>query len=64
MFINGVYWAPKNPRLLTYEDALMLLEPKKEQEKYSGCPDLPHKLLAICDISCDLGVSGLDLLQP
>eukprot|EP00795_Rhopilema_esculentum_P002141 gene2141-17728_t len=57
VIINGVYWAPKNPRLLTYEDALMLLEPKKELDKYSGCPDLPHTLLAICDISADLGGS-------
>ena len=61
VIINGVYWAPKNPRLLTYEDALMLLEPKSELDTFSGCPDLPHTLLAICDISADLGVSFLSL---
>ena len=62
VIINGVYWAPKNPRLLTYEDALMLLEPKTELDTFSGCPDLPHTLLAICDISADLGVSLRNLL--
>eukprot|EP00795_Rhopilema_esculentum_P002139 gene2139-17726_t len=57
VIINGVYWASKNPRLLTYKDALTLLEPKTEHDKNSGCPDLPHTLLAICDISNDLGGS-------
>jgi len=57
VIINGVYWAPKNPRLLTYEDVLMLLEPKAGLDAFSGCPDLPHTLLAICDISADLGGS-------
>ena len=42
----------------------MLLEPKTELDKYSGCPDLPHTLLAICDISADLGVSILSRFAP
>ena len=59
VIVNGVYWAPKNPRLLTFDDALMLLEVKQKQDKYGGCPELPHRLLAICDISADLGVSAV-----
>lgn len=57
MIINGVYWAPVNPRLLTMADGKALLEIKHRPDKYGGCPELPHRLLALCDISADLGVS-------
>ena len=57
VIINGVYWAPENPRLITDQDALSLLEIKNRPDKYGGCPELPHRLLALCDISADLGGS-------
>ena len=56
MIINGVYWAPVNPRLLTNADGYSLLKINKRPDKYGGCPELPHRLLALCDISADLGV--------
>jgi len=57
VIINGVYWAPVNPRLLTNADGHALLKIKNRPDKYAGCPELPHRLLAICDISADLGGS-------
>jgi len=54
VIINGIYWAPSNPRLLTNNDAVSLLKIKSRPDKYSGSPELPHRLLAICDISADL----------
>lgn len=57
VIINGVYWAPVNPRLLTEADGKALLEIKHRPDKYGGCPELPHRLLALCDISADLGGS-------
>ncbi|XP_057296367.1 alpha-aminoadipic semialdehyde synthase, mitochondrial-like [Hydractinia symbiolongicarpus] len=57
VIINGVYWAPVNPRLLTIADGKALLEIKHRPDKYGGCPELPHRLLALCDISADLGGS-------
>ncbi|XP_065673366.1 alpha-aminoadipic semialdehyde synthase, mitochondrial isoform X2 [Hydra vulgaris] len=57
VIINGVYWAPRNPRLLTKADGISLLQINHRANKYSGCPELPHRLLAICDISADLGGS-------
>ncbi|KAK3608349.1 hypothetical protein CHS0354_030804 [Potamilus streckersoni] len=57
--INGIYWAPLAPRLITIPDAKTLL---KAQEfpwipSSMGCPNLPHRLLALCDISADPGGS-------
>lgn len=68
--INGVYWPPNAPRLLTIPDAKMLQQPIKHNRvqgtaKHSqdrqvqsvGSPSLPHRLIAICDISADPGGS-------
>lgn len=57
--INGIYWAPNAPRLLTIPDAKTLL---RSQEfpwipSSEGCPQLPHRLIALCDISADPGGS-------
>ena len=46
--------------MLTMADGLSLLTIKERPDKYGGCPDLPHRLLALCDISADLGVSAND----
>ncbi|XP_057692582.1 alpha-aminoadipic semialdehyde synthase, mitochondrial-like [Corythoichthys intestinalis] len=56
--INGIYWDPQTPRLLRRLDAQRLLRPSKSNSATSeGMPELPHKLLAICDISADTGGS-------
>nr|XP_024658873.1 alpha-aminoadipic semialdehyde synthase, mitochondrial [Maylandia zebra] len=56
--INGIYWDPHTPRLLRRLDAQMLMRPQKSSSAYNeGSPKLPHKLLAICDISADTGGS-------
>uniref|UniRef100_A0A803Y644 Aminoadipate-semialdehyde synthase n=1 Tax=Meleagris gallopavo TaxID=9103 RepID=A0A803Y644_MELGA len=56
--INGIYWEQHTPRLLSRQDAQKLLVPVKSAAGApEGCPELPHKLLAICDISADTGGS-------
>lgn len=56
--INGIYWDPHTPRLLNRRDAQRLLRPVVPSEKSTeGCPELPHRFLAICDISADTGGS-------
>ncbi|PNJ00874.1 AASS isoform 3 [Pan troglodytes] len=56
--INGIYWEQNTPRLLTRQDAQSLLAPGKfSPAGVEGCPALPHKLVAICDISADTGGS-------
>jgi alpha-aminoadipic semialdehyde synthase len=55
--VNGTYWAPGIPRLLTHDDAKNLLKPRARTSAYDGCPNLPHRLLAIWDISADTAVS-------
>lgn len=57
--INGIYWAPNSPRLLSIPDAKILLQPNDAPwiPSSPGCPQLPHRLLAICDISADPGGS-------
>ncbi|XP_035012716.2 alpha-aminoadipic semialdehyde synthase, mitochondrial isoform X2 [Hippoglossus stenolepis] len=56
--INGIYWDPHTPRLLRRLDAQKLMRPPKTlSAAIGGSPQLPHKLLAICDISADLGGS-------
>ncbi|TMS06000.1 Alpha-aminoadipic semialdehyde synthase, mitochondrial [Larimichthys crocea] len=56
--INGIYWDPHTPRLLRRADAQMLMKPPKvARAATEGSPVLPHKLLAICDISADTGGS-------
>uniref|UniRef100_A0A2C9K105 Saccharopine dehydrogenase (NAD(+), L-lysine-forming) n=1 Tax=Biomphalaria glabrata TaxID=6526 RepID=A0A2C9K105_BIOGL len=53
--INGIYWSPGAPRLMTVLDAKAALQPRVAPWLPSspGCPTLPHRLLAICDISAD-----------
>ncbi|XP_072508997.1 alpha-aminoadipic semialdehyde synthase, mitochondrial isoform X2 [Notamacropus eugenii] len=56
--INGIYWEQDTPRLLSRQDAQKLLAPNKSSvSTVEGCPSLPHKLVAICDISADTGGS-------
>jgi len=59
VIVNGIYWAPKTPRLLTIPDAKSLL--KTDYSPWIadavGSPRLPHRLVAICDISADPGGS-------
>ncbi|KAK7916526.1 hypothetical protein WMY93_012287 [Mugilogobius chulae] len=56
--INGIYWDPHTPRLLRRLDAQKLIRPPKNSPvRNEGSPALPHKLLAICDISADTGGS-------
>lgn len=59
VIINGIYWAPGAPRLITIPDAKNLLRgiPGPHVARSPGCPQLPHRLLAICDISADPGGS-------
>jgi len=65
--INGIFWRPNDPRLLETEDGPLLLKngvPKvsplirrNASEPVAGCPKLPQRLIAICDISADPGGS-------
>ncbi|NWT58316.1 AASS protein, partial [Erythrocercus mccallii] len=56
--INGIYWEQNTPRLLSRQDTQKLLVPVKSATgAMDGCPELPHRLLAICDISADTGGS-------
>lgn len=81
VILNGVYWPPNAPRLLTIPDAKKLQQPVKslgnltmqqdstfygnfgfkgakiQQLQSIGSPSLPHRLIAICDISADPGGS-------
>ncbi|KAG1658196.1 Alpha-aminoadipic semialdehyde synthase, mitochondrial [Nymphon striatum] len=59
VIINGMYWAVNSPRLLTLPDAKYLLQPTPLPwlPSSKGCPSIPHRLLAICDISADPGGS-------
>lgn len=54
ILINGIDYTSKSPRLITIPDAKALLSPKPASPwlKISpGCPALPHRLIAISDIS-------------
>ncbi|KAI6224429.1 hypothetical protein M3Y99_01399800 [Aphelenchoides fujianensis] len=54
VIINGVYWGVNTPRLITIPDAKHLLTPTAHRHlDLPGCPSLPHRLIAICDISAD-----------
>ncbi|XP_030856176.1 alpha-aminoadipic semialdehyde synthase, mitochondrial [Strongylocentrotus purpuratus] len=56
--INGIFWDTKHPRFLTNMDTQTLLGPMHVQPTSEpGCPTLPHRLLAICDITADPGGS-------
>lgn len=56
VIVNGIFWAPGMDRLLTTEQCRQL-HPKEiniEAMRTQGVPQLPQRLLAIADISCDL----------
>lgn len=57
--VNGIYWAVDSPKLMTIPDAKNLLRPANTPwlPTSVGAPALPHRLLAICDISADPGGS-------
>merc|ERR1711971_1198653 len=59
VIVNGIYWSPQTPRLITLPDAKSLL--KTDYSPWIadavGSPRLPHRLVAICDISADPGGS-------
>ncbi|XP_076056603.1 lysine ketoglutarate reductase/saccharopine dehydrogenase isoform X2 [Oratosquilla oratoria] len=57
--INGIYWAVNSPKLLTIPDAKYLLQPVYTPwlPVSIGSPALPHRMLAICDVSADPGGS-------
>ncbi|VDM39180.1 unnamed protein product [Toxocara canis] len=57
VIINGVYWDADAARLITIPDAKHLLTPKARSPEVPGCPTLPHRLIALCDISADPGGS-------
>lgn len=60
VLINGIYWAHNSPRLVTIPDAKRLLRSPPDTPWIAtskGSPALPHRLLAICDISADPGGS-------
>lgn len=59
VIINGIYWAPTAPRLITLPDAKNLLRAQSFPwiPSSAGCPQLPHRLIALCDISADPGGS-------
>ncbi|CAG9769836.1 unnamed protein product [Ceutorhynchus assimilis] len=59
VIVNGIYWAVNSPKLLTIPDAKHLLRPAHTPwlPTSIGAPALPHRMLAICDISADPGGS-------
>ncbi|RWS31267.1 Alpha-aminoadipic semialdehyde synthase-like protein [Leptotrombidium deliense] len=59
IIVNGIYWHFSSPRLLTIPDMKRILQPQNTPWLPSsvGSPSLPHRLLAICDISADPGGS-------
>lgn len=54
--INGGYWGPGMPRLITTEQCKQLHPRELDVARLTreGVPELPQRLLAIADISCDL----------
>ncbi|XP_011207613.2 alpha-aminoadipic semialdehyde synthase, mitochondrial [Bactrocera dorsalis] len=59
VIINGIYWAVGSPKLISIPDAKNLLRPANTPwlPTSKGSPALPHRMLAICDISADPGGS-------
>ncbi|KAJ2726791.1 hypothetical protein GGI07_000302 [Coemansia sp. Benny D115] len=47
MLVNGIYWESKYPRILTTQDLAAIQNQR----------NLKHRMLAIADISCDIGGS-------
>lgn len=59
VIVNGIYWAVGSPKLISIPDAKNLLRPANTPwlPTSKGSPALPHRMLAICDISADPGGS-------
>uniref|UniRef100_A0A182P494 Alpha-aminoadipic semialdehyde synthase, mitochondrial n=1 Tax=Anopheles epiroticus TaxID=199890 RepID=A0A182P494_9DIPT len=59
VIVNGIYWAVGAPKLITIPEAKNLLRPANTPwlPTSRGSPALPHRMLAICDISADPGGS-------
>ncbi|EDW03707.1 alpha-aminoadipic semialdehyde synthase, mitochondrial [Drosophila grimshawi] len=59
VIVNGIYWAVGSPKLISIPDAKNLLRPANTPwlPTSKGSPSLPHRMLAICDISADPGGS-------
>ncbi|KRT79289.1 hypothetical protein AMK59_7999, partial [Oryctes borbonicus] len=59
VIVNGIYWAVNSPKLITIPDAKYLLRSAHTPwlPTSVGAPALPHRMLAICDISADPGGS-------
>ena len=58
VIVNGIFWAPGMDRLLTTDQCRQLHPPTIDIKamRNQGIPQLPQRLLAIADISCDLRV--------
>lgn len=49
VIVNGIFWGPKTPRLLTIPDAKHLFTPNVKQSlDVPGCPTLPHRYNTLC----------------
>merc|ERR1719443_1211167 len=59
VIVNGIYWSPQTPRLITLPDAKRLISPPNTPwiAVSEGSPQLPSRLIAISDISADPGGS-------
>jgi len=59
VIVNGIYWSPQTPRLITLPDAKNLISPANVPwiPVSEGSPQLPSRLIAISDISADPGGS-------
>lgn len=57
--VNGIFWDVNHPRFLTNMNTKQLLseENSPKTDEAPGCPRLPHRLLAISDITADPGGS-------
>ncbi|XP_072038762.1 alpha-aminoadipic semialdehyde synthase, mitochondrial-like [Amphiura filiformis] len=57
--VNGIFWNTNHPRFLANMDTKMLLsgDTVAKMPEMPGCPNLPHRLIAICDITADPGGS-------
>ncbi|XP_071815872.1 alpha-aminoadipic semialdehyde synthase, mitochondrial-like isoform X2 [Apostichopus japonicus] len=57
--VNGIFWDVNHPRFLSNMDTKQLLseENSPKTDASAGCPRLPHRLLAISDITADPGGS-------
>lgn len=59
VIVNGIYWAVGSPKLISIPDAKNLMRPANTPwlPASKGSPTLPHRMVAICDISADPGGS-------